>query len=439
MEATRFLMLQNSTFLTLALFACSPSRNTKDPAETDNTAPTIEIVSPDYGRNFTVDMDINFLAIVSDSESSASDLVVSWSSDLSGDLHVSEADEDGNASFDSDPLIEGGHTITATAIDPDGGEAESSILVNVFQAGEPPVVALLNPDDDEQGVAGEVLTLEAIVEDPDSSLADLSVNFTLRDEDGAISCDDQPDEDGVARCEVTIDDAGVYSILVEATDEFGQTGTDSRDSFEVIPADEHDGDGDGFAEIDGDCDEASDYDADRDGYDSATYGGTDCDDGDPDVNPGAEDEPYDGVDSDCDERSDYDADGDGHASSDYGGDDCDDANSAINPDAEETWYDGLDQDCDGNDDDQDGDGLSVDDDCDDTDPEIGADCGDDTGDGGGGDTAQVNVDTGGLAVDPRKGGFSGGACGGCASGGTAPAGLAGLLALVAGLVRRRRD
>ncbi|MEC7948997.1 MAG: MopE-related protein, partial [Myxococcota bacterium] len=158
--------------------------------------------------------------------------------------------------------------------------------------------------------------------------------------------------------------------------------------------------------------------------------------GDPDVNPGAEDEPYDGVDSDCDERGDYDADGDGHASSDYGGDDCDDANSSINPSAEETWYDGLDQDCDGNDDDQDGDGISVEDDCDDTDPEIGTGCGDDTGDV---DTAQATLDTGGLAPDKLEGGFSGGGCAGCASGGAAPVGIAGLFAFVSTLMRRRRN
>ena len=51
---------------------------------------------------------------------------------------------------------------------------------------------------------------------------------------------------------------------------------------------------------------------------------TDCDDTDASVNPGAVETWYDGVDSDCDGASDYDADSDGWDSQDYGGEDCDD-------------------------------------------------------------------------------------------------------------------
>ena len=41
-------------------------------------------------------------------------------------------------------------------------------------------------------------------------------------------------------------------------------------------------------------------DEDGDGYDAATYGGSDCDDGDPDVHPNGTDVAGDGVDQDCD-------------------------------------------------------------------------------------------------------------------------------------------
>jgi len=74
-----------------------------------------------------------------------------------------------------------------------------------------------------------------------------------------------------------------------------------------------------------------------------------------------------------------DADGDGYDAEHFGGEDCDDEDPAVNPDATETWYDGVDQDCSGGSDyDQDGDGADAvawgGVDCDDTDPEVQEDC-----------------------------------------------------------------
>ena len=102
----------------------------------------------------------------------------------------------------------------------------------------------------------------------------------------------------------------------------------------------------------------------------------DCDDEDPDVNPGADDVLYDGVDDDCDAfTSDSDGDGDGFDAIEVDGDDCDDTDPSVNPAADESWYDGVDQDCTGGSDyDADGDGEDHIDhggaDCDDDDPEV---------------------------------------------------------------------
>jgi len=98
--------------------------------------------------------------------------------------------------------------------------------------------------------------------------------------------------------------------------------------------------------IDSNCDGASDYDQDGDGYDSNSYGGDDCNDSDAAVYPGASDTWYDGIDSNCDGASDYDQDGDGHDSSANGGDDCDDGDAAIYPGAPDAPGDGIDQNCD---------------------------------------------------------------------------------------------
>lgn len=124
-------------------------------------------------------------------------------------------------------------------------------------------------------------------------------------------------------------------------------------------------------------------DADEDGYDSIEAGGDDCDDEDPDINPGAEDAWYDGQDTNCDGADDYDQDGDGFQTDVWNtdpttGGDCQDANPSIYPGAEDTWYDGIDSDCDGSDDfDRDGDGfqhpLGGGDDCDDESVDVNPD------------------------------------------------------------------
>ena len=117
---------------------------------------------------------------------------------------------------------------------------------------------------------------------------------------------------------------------------------------------------------------ASCLDLDGDGYIHVSCGGTDCDDGDPAIHPGADEIACDGVDANCsgmtDEAPDTDADGfdacdptdpydpDGLAT------DCDDGESAINPGADEVTCDGVDTNCSGMDDeapDADADGFDV--------------------------------------------------------------------------------
>ncbi|MFZ5479351.1 MAG: MopE-related protein, partial [Myxococcota bacterium] len=98
--------------------------------------------------------------------------------------------------------------------------------------------------------------------------------------------------------------------------------------------------------VDQDCDGASDFDQDIDGYDSDAFGGDDCDDSSAGANPGASETWYDGVDQNCDGASDYDADGDGYDGDAYGGSDCDDSDAGFNPGVVEAW-DYEDTDCDG--------------------------------------------------------------------------------------------
>jgi hypothetical protein len=124
-------------------------------------------------------------------------------------------------------------------------------------------------------------------------------------------------------------------------------------------------------------------DGDGDGFDDAACGGDDCDDGDADVSPDADEDVCDGVDNDCDEETpdEPDLDGDGVSTCD----DCDDEDDEIYPDAPELC-DGVDNDCDG----QVDEGL----DCDPADDDDTGDDDTDDDDAGDDDTGDDDDDTG---------------------------------------------
>ncbi len=150
---------------------------------------------------------------------------------------------------------------------------------------------------------------------------------------------------------------------------------------------------------DDDCDGVVAEDMDGDGDLTCGCKYCDCDDNDATVHWGATEVWYDGVDQDCDGASDYDADTDGYDSEAYGGTDCDDADGGVHPGAADAWYDGVDANCDGASDyDADGDGYDAEayggEDCDDSDASInpGATEIDDDGTDQNCDGADIGVD-----------------------------------------------
>jgi len=92
------------------------------------------------------------------------------------------------------------------------------------------------------------------------------------------------------------------------------------------------------------CLEGTCVDNDADGFCETN----DCNDSDPNTNPGAVDHCEDGIDQNCDGVDEVctgctDADGDGHCVET----DCDDANAGVHPGAGENCDDGVDNDCNG--------------------------------------------------------------------------------------------
>ena len=104
---------------------------------------------------------------------------------------------------------------------------------------------------------------------------------------------------------------------------------------------EDDDDGDGYADP---------------GSSTCIHSSEDCDDGDPEINPGASEVCDDELDNDCDGKVDeedpdcifcWDNDEDGYEDEACGGDDCNDSDPEVNPGASEVCDDSLDNDCDG--------------------------------------------------------------------------------------------
>jgi hypothetical protein len=99
-------------------------------------------------------------------------------------------------------------------------------------------------------------------------------------------------------------------------------------------------------------------DIDGDFYQGSTCGGPDCDDLDPSVNPGVFENCFNGTDDNCDGVDDAadpacafgcpDNDVDGYSDLACGGSDCDDLNQSVYPGALEACSNGIDDDCNGN-------------------------------------------------------------------------------------------
>ena len=94
----------------------------------------------------------------------------------------------------------------------------------------------------------------------------------------------------------------VLACWVQAGDaETGRTGLGDADADTDADTDtdaDADSDTDADSDADGDADADTDVETDLDG--DGWNAGEDCDDEDPEVNPGADELPFDGVDNDCD-------------------------------------------------------------------------------------------------------------------------------------------
>ncbi len=350
--------------LALALAACGGDQK----VGVYNAPPTVGITAPTDGSAVDEDTLVSFQAQVNDDQTDPPNLALRWSSDLQGILSETDpADIGGVALFATANLDVGNHTITLMVTDESGEQASDVISLTVNDVPDNPTIRIVHPVAGEAGAEGEAFEFVVSVADEQQAPETLLVSFES-DLDG-VFCEPTPDTIGVTACEQALT-PGDHRLTFRVTDQDGLYAVEEY-YFTVISASMIDDDGDGWTEVQGDCNDgdasvnpgAAEFYNDRDddcdglvdngtvGYDDDGDGMSeiegDCDDADPTAYNGAV-ETCDGVDDDCDTTVDettecYDDDGDGYAETTG---DCDDSYASSFPSAGEL-EDGRDNDCDG--------------------------------------------------------------------------------------------
>ena len=307
-----------------------------------NTDPEVVFTAPDSGDIVPAATPLTFTASVKDSQQESSELDYFWSVTPTGDIDATGMVVSGDTvSLEvREGFAEGAWTVHLMVVDADGASAEDEVSFSARQY-YAPEVEFLAPLAGSRYPAGR--SLEVLAQVTDADQGDLSRVQLLWGgvAEGEVAASDHPDSSGTIRFDLPAMAAGDQTLSVEATDDDGAIGTQSV-AFTVVEPDQ-DGDGHDHEEFGGDdCDDA----------DASVHPGAPelCDGLDNDCDGQLDEEPptwYPDLDGDgfgdadaplpsCDAPTDHVADAT----------DCEDGNPDIYPGAVE-WCNGLDDDCNG--------------------------------------------------------------------------------------------
>ena len=179
--------------------------------------PVVSILKPLANMTYYSDQIIEFQGQASDLEDLAQDLIITWSSNLDGDLSLNtEPDSDGRFT-DFGFLNPGAHGITLHVEDSAGKTASESISITVNASNTAPSCEITSPQSGSSSSEGELIIFEAEVSDPDIEPYELTVEWSS-DKDGPIGTS-TPNSSGTASFPYDALSANTHVISVTVTDE----------------------------------------------------------------------------------------------------------------------------------------------------------------------------------------------------------------------------
>ena len=102
--------------------------------------PEIELISPISEGQYLEGISISFEALVSDTEDANEELLVSWRSDISGDLEIGGTVSPLGFVSSEGYLVEGTHLITATVVDTTDKSNSADVEIVVGPASTPTIL-----------------------------------------------------------------------------------------------------------------------------------------------------------------------------------------------------------------------------------------------------------------------------------------------------------
>ena len=187
-------------------------------------APAVTILSPEVDRRYYRNVPVSLIARVTDAEDGHDDLLVSWTSDMDGELDADAVPDSSDLAASTSLLTEGSHSLTATGTDSTGKLGEAQVTIDVGPDNRPPECGILAPEDGTTQTYDVDLPFLATATDPDvdPSWLQIAVSSSV---DGLL-VEGAPDAEGGIDTTVRLS-RGVHTVTLVVTDDAGATCEDS--------------------------------------------------------------------------------------------------------------------------------------------------------------------------------------------------------------------